>query len=104
MLFQSGVKYEYERLLQLESNVFYRPDFTIILPNGEIIIWEHCGMMDDPGYRKRWESKREKYEQHNFIEKKNLIVTYETDIDSFKLNKIIDVLLLMTTSTDKIDS
>lgn len=38
------------------------PDFTIAdHARGVTFYWEHLGMLDDPGYRARWEKKREEY-------------------------------------------
>jgi hypothetical protein len=38
------------------------PDFTIAdHARGVTFYWEHCGMLDDPGYRARWERKRAEY-------------------------------------------
>ena len=55
------------------------PDFTIIRArDGKIIYWEHCGMMDDPGYRARNKKKLKEYEEAGIVPWDNLIVTYDT--------------------------
>ena len=79
MLYREGIKYEYERLVQLEDH-FVRPDFSILIPSkGEMIYWEHCGMLNDPEYRAKWEQKKAAYKRCNIIEGKNLIVTHGTE-------------------------
>ena len=38
------------------------PDFTIAdHARGVTFYWEHLGLLDDPGYRSRWERKRREY-------------------------------------------
>ena len=87
-----GLDYVYEPELVLEGKV-KRPDFKIVDDDtGEEWYWEHCGMMDDPKYRKRWEDKKAFYKKHGIEEGKNLIVTYDENgsIDSQKVEEIID--------------
>jgi hypothetical protein len=44
-----------------EGRVRY-PDFTIAdHARGVTYYWEHLGLLDDPGYRTRWERKRAEY-------------------------------------------
>ena len=57
---------------------FY-PDFTIRHPKtGEIIYWEHFGLMDDPSYYQKTFSKLQLYASYGIIPSINLITTYET--------------------------
>jgi hypothetical protein len=39
-----------------------RPDFTITTDLGELVLWEHLGMLGDPAYAAKWR-KREWYER-----------------------------------------
>ena len=93
MLFQSGIFYEYEKDLRID-NIRKIPDFTIDdQDSGETVYWEHCGMMSDPEYKKKWEAKKQFYEEHGIIEGENLIVTYDEQngsVDSQKIQKYID--------------
>ena len=58
--------------------VFSVPDFTIIRArDGKIIYWEHCGMMSDASYAKRWHDKEKFHAKHGIERNKNLIVTEE---------------------------
>ena len=57
-----GVDYAYEQPLVLPNGRTRYPDFTIAdHARGVTFYWEHLGMLDDPGYRARWERKRAEY-------------------------------------------
>ena len=57
-----GIDYAYEERLVLPNGRERYPDFTIEDPaSGTTFYWEHLGMLADPGYRSRWEFKREEY-------------------------------------------
>ena len=91
-LYYHHINYQYEPELVLEGRV-KRPDFKISDEDtGEEWYWEHCGMMDDPKYRKRWEEKKAFYKKNGIEEGKNLIVTYDEQgsLDSQKVEKIIE--------------
>lgn len=92
-LHYNGLDYEYEPELKLEDKV-KRPDFKVEdYDTGVVWYWEHCGMMTDPQYKKRWEDKKKFYEKKGIIEGKNLIVTYDDEnggLDSDKIQKIIE--------------
>lgn len=83
--------YFYEPELKLEG-IVRRPDFKVVdNDTGEEWYWEHCGMMEDPKYKKRWEDKKAFYKKNGIEEGKNLIVTYDVNgsIDSQKVAEII---------------
>ena len=57
-----GIDYAYEQPLVLPNGRTRYPDFTIAdHARGVTFYWEHLGMLDDPGYRARWEGKRAEY-------------------------------------------
>lgn len=91
-LFHNGLDYEYEPALILEGKV-KRPDFKIIDGDtGEEWYWEHCGMMSDTRYAKKWHDKEQFYAKNGIKQGKNLIVTEEYSgegLDSYKINEII---------------
>ena len=90
-LHNHNLVYVYEPELVLEGKV-YRPDFKIEdADTGDVWYWEHCGMMDNPKYKKRWENKKTFYKKNGIEEGKNLIVTYDKggSLDSHKLEEII---------------
>lgn len=73
------------------------PDFVILHPTSkEIFIWEHFGLMDDPGYAQRAAEKLLLYMESGFIPGKNLIITMESsecpldsDTVQFMINKYL---------------
>lgn len=97
MLFEAGIKYEYEKELDLGKDGVRIPDFTIELPEkGFRFFWEHCGMLSDYAYQRRWEQKKELYRKHNIIEGQNLIVSQDLPnggIDSAEIKRLIDTYL-----------
>ena len=57
-----GIDYAYEQPLVLPNGRTRYPDFTIAdHARGVTFYWEHLGMLDDQGYRARWERKRAEY-------------------------------------------
>ena len=56
------VDYVYEQPIALSNGRVRYPDFTISdHARGVIFYWEHLGMLDDQGYRARWDRKRAEY-------------------------------------------
>ena len=97
-LFHNNLEYQYEPELVLEGKV-KRPDFKIIdADTGDIWYWEHCGMMSDSKYAKRWADKEKFYAKNGIVRGQNLIVTEEHDgegLDSFMINEMIrDIFML----------
>lgn len=80
MLFQSGIDYEYERVLEgtIEPGRL-RPDFSFVTADGDLIVWEHLGMMQREDYRKGWEWKRNWYEMNGFVLGKTLYTSEDDD-------------------------
>lgn len=91
-LFHNNLDYQYEPELVLEGKV-KRPDFKIIdADTGDVWYWEHCGMMSDAKYAKRWADKEQFYAKNGIVRGQNLIVTEEHDgegLDSHKINELI---------------
>jgi hypothetical protein len=79
MLFQMDMDYEYERILEGSIEMGrLRPDFSFVTPAGDLIIWEHLGMMWREDYRKGWDWKRHWYETNGFVMGRTLF-TSEAD-------------------------
>ena len=74
-----GVPYRYEQKMYVNGRTLY-PDFTILLPNRDTLIWEHNGLMDDESYANRSYIKMREYEKIGYRQHRNLIITYEDDI------------------------
>ena len=94
MLYQEGIDYKYEDELDLNEDGKLYPDFTIRNEEkGICVYWEHCGMLGNLSYSKRWEEKKMLYRKHGIIEGKNLFVSKDSlngAIDSSEIHKIID--------------
>jgi hypothetical protein len=99
LLHASGVPYHYEHPLEIDGIVKY-PDFTIEDDDAGITYyWEHCGMLPDPGYRRRWKEKQAWYRANNILPqaegggtKGTLIVTEDQadgGIDSSRIDTLI---------------
>ena len=89
MLFQLGIEYEYERVCDGSAAPGrLRPDFSFVTADGDLIIWEHLGMLDRPDYKRGWDWKREWYSKNGFSADKTLFTSTEDSehgLDSAKL-------------------
>jgi hypothetical protein len=76
---ERGIRFVYEEPIRLRDRagreVVLRPDFVIHLASGEIIIWEHLGMLDDDRYRETLDFKLKAYHEAGYIMGKNLFFT-----------------------------
>lgn len=79
------------------------PDFTIDDPAmGRVILWEHCGMLADAGYRSRWERKLQWYRANGVLpheegsgQRATLVVTQDDvrgGIDGRQIDELIQQL------------
>jgi hypothetical protein len=68
LLTDAGTEYRYEKpLVGIDGQIKY-PDFTIEdYESGITYYWEHCGMLRDNEYRKRWERKLTWYREQNIL-------------------------------------
>ena len=67
LLHFSDIEYRYEEPLERDGSIKY-PDFTIEdYDTGELIYWEHLGMLTDVTYRQRWLEKKEWYRKHGIL-------------------------------------
>ena len=64
LLSKSGLKYEYERLLEYAPGKVINPDFTIFLDSGKELYWEHVGMLGNKQYSEHWSEKMDIYEKY----------------------------------------
>lgn len=96
-LFSHEIPFRYEAELELGEMTVY-PDFTIINPlNGEIMYWEHFGLMDSEKYIDNWSSKLNQYAKHGIISGRNLIATYETEKEPLNSNEIENIISIYLT-------
>jgi hypothetical protein len=78
MLYRMGLQYEYERPLEGSATVGkLRPDFSFVDPAGDLILWEHLGMLGRQDYREGWEWKKGWYEKNGFVIGKNLFTSQD---------------------------
>lgn len=67
-----------------------RPDFSFVTADGDLILWEHLGMLSRPDYKRGWEWKRAWYQKNGFAESKTLFTSTEEDgkgLDSTELKR-----------------
>lgn len=70
--------YTYNRKLEGEGYPYrLRPDFSWETDSGELILWEHLGMLDREDYKKGWDKKREWYKVNGYVEGVNLFTSTE---------------------------
>ena len=63
----ADLDYAYEQPLTIDGTTKY-PDFTIEdAETGINYYWEHCGRLQVPSYRRRWEEKVEWYREHGIL-------------------------------------
>jgi hypothetical protein len=104
-LHSNGVDYIYEHPLTLGGHTRY-PDFTIEdAESGRKIYWEHCGLLMDPTYQKRWEAKLEWYRDNAILPWEEggggggtLIVTKESERSGISSNEIDSIIKKVITA------
>ncbi len=91
MLFQLGIEYEYERVCEgMTEPGRLRPDFSFVTADGDLIVWEHLGMLNREDYRRGWEWKRQWYGKNGFVDGKTLFASQDDErggLDSATLKK-----------------
>lgn len=76
-LVKYNLPFKYECKVESDIGPLF-PDFTILNPrNGQEIIWEHNGMMDNPEYANRTFRRTAAYYRLGYHPDKNFIMTYE---------------------------
>ena len=83
-LYAAGLEFWYEKRLELvvksgdgyNTDVEY-PDFTIRLPDGSIVYWEHFGMMDKKDYQEKNYRKLQNYLANGIYPPHNMILTFD---------------------------
>ena len=101
MLYENKVEYSYETPYEGETEPgIVLPDFKFVDAAGELVIWEHLGMLHRQDYQQRWNHKKEWYEKNGFVEGENLFTTRDDEkggLDSSEirntLKKIRDLTL-----------
>lgn len=79
-LFSLDMEYQYERIIEgVTRPGKLRPDFTFTDPAGDVIIWEHLGMLGRDDYRRGWEWKKDWYKENGYQEGVNLFTTADDE-------------------------
>ena len=93
MLFVEGIEFEYERKYEGEITGGFRlPDFSFVDSAGDIIIWEHLGLLHKPSYKEDWEIKKKFYSVNDINEGERLFTTRDNEdgaIDSLEIDKVL---------------
>ena len=94
LLEEYEIPYKYDIAFALGEKTIY-PDFQIKnLFTGKFIIWEHFGALNQPSYEQQMHSKMEGYTKRGYIPFETLIYTFEFDIDSSRLQSLIENVIL----------
>ncbi len=92
LLLQNKLDYKYEAdLTTYGYPKGVRPDF-LFGQKGNLIVWEHLGLADDPEYMGRWAKKLIWYRDNGFVSGKNLFVTMETSSTGIDVNSLMNVI------------
>ncbi len=79
LLNKEGIPYRYEFPVELDNSGVIYPDFTVLnVRKRKEFLWEHFGMIDDSFYAENAVRKIITYGQNDFIQGKNLLLSYET--------------------------
>ncbi|MBR5230266.1 MAG: hypothetical protein IKW01_05340 [Firmicutes bacterium] len=99
-LFSAGLEFYYEKALHLfDENgrpVTFYPDFTILLPGGRTVFWEHKGLLESRSYRERDGRRTWIYHRNGIYQPYNLIVTCDGpkgEYPGLEIGIIVDRLL-----------
>ncbi len=105
LLHSKKIDYEYEQELVIDGIPQDKfPDFTIEDDDADVkYIWEHLGILGDPGYKRRWVEKEQWYRDNGILPFQEdggpngtLIITRDDSkggIDSALISRLIDEVL-----------
>lgn len=96
MLSVNKLLFKYEPRLVLGGQSIY-PDFAVRCRNGQIIFWEHCGMMMSEDYSDRTYRKIVAYARNDITLWDNLVITFDSFEGSIRgdtIQKIIELYCL----------
>jgi hypothetical protein len=89
-------QYQYERKVEGEFREgVLRPDFSFVDAAGDLILWEHLGMLTKPKYRSDWEWKRQWYAENGFVEGETLFTTEDDPLgglDSVRVKEVAETI------------
>lgn len=91
MLAEREIPFVYEAEL-----INLHPDFTILLPNGEKIIWEHLGLLSDESYVSSLTDKIMLYHNAGYNINSNFFITTDTQDGRLDMDAVMNVLSLIS--------
>ena len=86
-LYMLDIPYWYERRLLGRVS----PDFTFKTSQGQLVVWEHLGLLNQARYREKWAKKRAWYEQNGFVMGENLFTTTESKRGGLDSRKVMEI-------------
>lgn len=96
-----GIPFHYEEefmyRIGIEGINRVYPDFTILLPGGRRILWEHLGLLSDPEYCWKTAQKLNLYQKNGFVIGDSLILTMDDNKGNFSsavIRQNIELLVL----------
>ena len=95
-LISAGIEFRYEEMLERDGHRAL-PDFSFEDHSGEIIIWEHLGMLTVPEYKASWEKKLKHYNSIGYTEGVNLFTTRDHDNGSIDSTEIMETIAKIKT-------
>jgi len=98
-LYACGIPFHYEEELVHQTGIRRRvyPDFTIMLPDGKIILWEHFGLLSNRNYCEDTTLKLQIFQLSGYTIGKNLLLTMDDsrgDCSSMIINETIKTKIL----------
>jgi hypothetical protein len=80
LLHELGIEYEYERICEgTTERGRLRPDFSFVTPEGDLLLWEHLGMLPREDYRRGWEWKLGWYQKNAYVLDKSLFTSRDDE-------------------------
>lgn len=92
MLVEHKIEFHYERLFESVGGGYRLPDFTFIDAAGDLIIWEHLGLLHQPAYRQDWERKLTFYQSNGFNLGQNLFTTADSPTGALNSDEVLLVI------------
>lgn len=90
-LISNDLPFEYEKIFEKNGRRCI-PDFSFETHGGDVIVWEHLGMLDLPSYKASWEKKLAFYHEIGFKEGENLFTTQDHENGRFDTSEVIEVI------------
>ena len=92
-LYANKIPYKYEPSYMSKDGTYSRPDFQIMKAStGEILYWEHFGMLDKPYYVKDMINKLNGFEESELYPGKGLIVTFDDGTHPLTQDHILQII------------